>query len=80
MASQFSPWWHRILTKYCPILFRRCPGWNFHWRWDNVCHCIAGENGHGTLRRLIGNCWADRKTMQIFEVTKSEVNNYQVPW
>lgn len=60
MASAYSPWYRRFLQKHAPILFRKCPMDNFHWRWDDVCHCCAGTNGMGILVR-IGFRWLDVK-------------------
>lgn len=42
MASGYSPLWRRILHKTMPFLFRLCPEFNYHWRWDRMCHCCDG--------------------------------------
>ncbi len=49
MTSCRSPLWRRILYKITPFLFKKCPGQNYHWIWDNICHCMwhsyCGEKG-----------------------------------
>ncbi len=52
-ASARAPLWKMWLRKYAPFLFRKCPGYNFHWAWDRVCVCC--ENGR--LVRIKGDRW-----------------------
>jgi len=43
MSSAYSPWGRRFLQRYCPFLFKKCHGENYHWRWDRECHCRVNE-------------------------------------
>ena len=43
MASARTPWWRRFLHRVTPFLFKKCPGDNYHWRWDKRCYCRVGE-------------------------------------
>lgn len=43
MASTYSPLWMRFLFKATPFLFKKCPQWNYHWRWDRLCMCGLNE-------------------------------------
>jgi hypothetical protein len=33
------PTWKMILRDLMPFLFKKCPEWNYHWRWDRLCFC-----------------------------------------
>ena len=51
MASGYSPWLYRNVLYHIPGLFKRCPGGNFHWRWDKLCRCRVNEHIYGPHRR-----------------------------
>ena len=39
MSSTYSPLYLRIMYKFLPFLFKKCPDGNYHWRWDRICIC-----------------------------------------
>ncbi len=45
MSSGRSSWWRRLMHKLLPFLFKRCPEYNYHWRWDRLCYCRVNEHG-----------------------------------
>ena len=47
MSSSREPRWRRLLRKVAPFLFKECPGGNFHWRLDRLCHCQVNEHHAG---------------------------------
>jgi len=42
-VSRYSPSWRRWLQRHCKFLFSVCPGRNYHWRWELICHCVDGN-------------------------------------
>jgi hypothetical protein len=56
-----SPIWRTWLMKIAPLLFSKCPGYNMHWRWDQVCWCIANCNG-ALLAVKVGGKWRTIQT------------------
>lgn len=44
MSSGYSPKWRRLLQKYTPFLFKKCPAGNYHWFFDRLCFCRYGEH------------------------------------
>ncbi len=75
MSSGYSPVWRRVLHKI-PFLFRKCPGHNYHWFWDKLCHCemdtYIGGWGH------CGPVWVHRKGEWQFYMkptSKEAMNN-----
>ena len=43
MSSCKSPLWRRMLYKVTPLLFKKCPCENYHWRSDDICYCMENE-------------------------------------
>ncbi|MBS1722773.1 MAG: hypothetical protein JSS66_07265 [Armatimonadetes bacterium] len=64
MASGYSPWWFRMLTRWCPWLFIECPGYNKHFRWRTYCCCCRHENSQGDYE------WKDGKWSPVTPMTK----------
>ena len=42
--STKSPFWRFYLQQKIPIVFKICPGKNYHWRWNYRCSCGIGIN------------------------------------
>ena len=57
MSSTYSPYLKRLMYKYLPFLFYKCPGGNYHWRWDRFCICNHNCNGENMSIRISKNYW-----------------------
>jgi hypothetical protein len=47
VSSSYSPSWRRFLYRFLPLLWKKCPEGNYHWRWDRLCFCRENEHGNG---------------------------------
>ena len=70
MSSGYSPLYRRLLHKWLPFLFKKCPGGNYHWRWDKICYCMFNEyrGGKGGIYDFRNKYWLElRKIEQTHE-------------
>ena len=57
-GSSVPPAWKAFLIRRLPFLFSVCPGENYHWWYDDVCHCVASGYDNQYLR--VGRVWKHR--------------------